>query len=71
MPVNQLQLAEIGTPRVPQIDFSSLAELPQVFREAQKRQVFAELGQQLQSGNLNYEQAAGKIASLAYVGAFH
>jgi hypothetical protein len=46
------------------VDFSPLANLGNVAREAQKQQSLANLGQQLASGNIDYRQAAGQIAGL-------
>lgn len=47
---------------VPQIDFSSLGNLGQVYQQAQARRTLADLGTQLADGTIDYRQAAGKLA---------
>ncbi len=47
---------------VPQIDFSSLGNLGQVYQQAQARRTLADLGTQLSNGTIDYQQAAGKLA---------
>lgn len=45
------------------LDFSSLAQLPQVYRQAQAREGLADLGRGLADGTMDYRQAAAKAAS--------
>lgn len=47
----------------PTIDFSPLGDLGKVYREAQNRRTLADLGAGLADGSVNYQQAAGKLAS--------
>lgn len=48
---------------VPQIDFSGVGQLPQIYRQAQNDRALDELGQRLASGApIDYRQAAGMAA---------
>lgn len=47
----------------PNVDFSPLSDFGKIYRENQQRQTLADLGRDLASGNVNYQQAAGKLAS--------
>ena len=47
----------------PTIDFSPLGDLGKVYREAQNRRTLADLGAGLADGSINFQQAAGKLAS--------
>lgn len=50
-----------------QADFSQLANLGTLYREAQKRDQLSELGKQLADGTISYQQAAGKVADMGDV----
>jgi hypothetical protein len=50
------------------VDFSPLANLGNVAREAQKRESLADLGKQLAAGKITYEQAAGRVGELGDIG---
>lgn len=47
----------------PTIDFSPLGDLGKVYREAQNRRTLADLGAGLADGSINFQQAAGQLAS--------
>jgi len=47
----------------PSLDFSPIAKLGDVYREAQQRRTLADLGAGLADGSINYRQAAGRLAS--------
>ncbi len=49
---------------VPQINFSSLGQLGNVYREGQKRQQLSDLGRGLADGTLDYRQAASQTANM-------
>lgn len=48
----------------PSIDFTSLGNLGQVYREGQKRQTLADLGKGLSDGSIDYRTAAGRAAEV-------
>jgi hypothetical protein len=52
---------------VPAIDFSPLAKLGEVYREAQNRRALEELGQKIQSGSFDYNQAAGTLVGMGQI----
>lgn len=54
-------MAELTVPRV---DFSSLGDLPQLWREGQNRQSLSALGQGLANGTVDYRQAAAQTAGM-------
>jgi len=53
---------------VPMLNFSTLGDLGNVYREAQNRRTLADLGKGLADGTLDYRQAAGRIASTGSLG---
>lgn len=55
--------------RQPDLDFSSLAALPQVYQQGQARQGLAALGQGLANGSMDYRQAAAEAAKTGNMGA--
>jgi hypothetical protein len=48
---------------VPMLNFSTLGDLGNVYREAQNRRTLADLGKGLADGSIDYKQAAGRLAS--------
>ena len=48
----------------PNIDFSSLGQLPQVYKKARNEQSLADLGQGLANGSVDYRQAAAQTAGM-------
>jgi hypothetical protein len=61
MAINPLQFA-LFNPQVPNVDFSPLGQLGEVYRQAQARGALADLGQQIQqTGNIDYNKAAGNL----------
>lgn len=54
-------MAELTVPRV---DFSSLGDLPQIWREGQNRQRLSDLGKGLANGTIDYRQAAARTADM-------
>jgi hypothetical protein len=65
MPINPLSVPNFSvTPYSGGADFSQLANLGNVAREAQKQQKLSELGRSLASGKIGYDQAAGMAADI-------
>lgn len=62
MAIAPLQLPS-SAPFTPSLDFSPIAKLGDVYREAQQRRTLADLGAGLADGSLDYRSAAGKLAS--------
>lgn len=62
MAINPLQLPQYAQPQ--QADFSSLAQLPAIYQQGQRRQSLADLGRGLADGSLDYRQAAAKSAEM-------
>lgn len=60
--IPMLQIPGYGS-GAPTIDFSPLGDLGKVYREAQNRLTLADLGAGLADGSINFQQAAGKLAS--------
>jgi hypothetical protein len=54
-------MAELTVPRV---DFSSLGDLPQLWREGQNRQRLSDLGKGLADGTIDYRAAAARTADM-------
>lgn len=54
-------MAELTVPRV---DFSSLGDLPQLWRDGQNRQSLSDLGKGLADGTIDYRQAAARTANM-------
>jgi hypothetical protein len=48
---------------VPMLNFSTLGDLGNVYRETQNRRTLADLGKGLADGSIDYKQAAGRLAS--------
>jgi hypothetical protein len=61
MPIAPLQLPS-STLNVPQIDFTPLSQLGEVYKKGQERQMLSDIGKGLADGTLDYKQAAGQIA---------
>jgi hypothetical protein len=65
MPIEPLNVPNFSArPFTSDIDFSPLANLGNVAREAQKQQKLSQLGNLLASGKIGYDQAAGMAADI-------
>lgn len=60
--IPQLSIPGYGS-GAPSLDFSPLSKLGDVYREAQNRRTLADLGAGLADGSINFQQAAGQLAS--------
>ena len=68
MGINQLQLPSTQ-PFMTDLNLnSSLSQLGQVYKQAQKEQKLSDLGKQLASGTVDYRTAAGQVADMGDVG---
>lgn len=65
MPIAPLQLPTYATPQ--SLDFSSLANLGQVYKKAQNEQKLSDLGKGLADGSIDYRTAAGQAAEMGNI----